>query len=231
MAIVSSCKEYFFALFVLLFVSSNLFNGIRGSKNHPNKSATKLAVINHELCKSSPKGVSSLKEVPTYSELKYDPRASLPSSFTICLSVLVMTNSLRPLFTLLGSDDQPWFSAEIERITPFDVRRFWDRVASKYAKTDTIWMFPNQWVRICLTFNTTSGLVQWAARGELVGNTTLAEKIANNAPTDLSGKVILGSVYYTLRAKWIPLSNKLTKLEIFSSALAVEKMMEYTKGG
>ena len=42
--------------------------------------------------------------------------------------------------------------------------------------------------------------------------------------------MILGSVYSTLRVKWIQSSNKLTKVEIFSFALAVEKMMEYTKG-
>ena len=135
MAFVSSFKEYFFALLVLFFVSSNLMNGIHGLENQPNKSPSKLVVISHELCKSCPTVVSSLKDVPTYSELKFYPRASLPSSFTICLSVLVMTNSLRPLFTLFGSDDQPWFSAEIERITPFDVRRFWDRVANMQKLT------------------------------------------------------------------------------------------------
>ena len=150
MAIVSSFREYFFALLVLFFVSSNLINGIHGLKNQPNKSPSKLVVISHELCKSCPTVVSSLKDVPTYSELKYYPRASLPSSFTICLSVLVTTNSLNPLFTLLGSDGQPWFSAEIERIFwNFGGRRFYDRVASKFAKSDTIRMFPNQWVRIC----------------------------------------------------------------------------------
>ena len=148
MAIVSRCKEYFFALFVLIFVSSNLFNGIHAE--------TKLAVINHELCKSCPTVVSSLKEVPTYSELKYDLRASIPSSFTICVSVLVTTNYHNPLFTLLGSDGQPWFSAEIDRIGLFGGRSFYDRVASQFAKSDTIRMFPNQWVRICSVFNTSA---------------------------------------------------------------------------
>ena len=51
--------------------------------------------------------------------------------------------------------------------------------------------------------------------------------ITNNVPTNLSDKVVLGSYY--LRA-WHPSSNKFTKLEIFSSALDVKTMMEYTKG-
>ena len=90
-------------------------------------------------------------------------------------------------------------------------------------------VFPNQWLRSCLALNTVSGLVQWVARGELVDNQTLTG-ITNNVPTDLSGKLILGSYYDTYFAKWYESSNKLTKLEIFSSALTVEKMMEYTKG-
>ena len=81
MAYASQYKEYPLAFLVLFFVSSDLFNGIR---------ANKLAVINHEVCRSCPRErVSSLKDVPTYSELKYDPRASLPPSFTICVSVFV----------------------------------------------------------------------------------------------------------------------------------------------
>ena len=90
-------------------------------------------------------------------------------------------------------------------------------------------VFPNQWLRSCLALNTVSGLVQWVARGELVDNQTLTG-ITNNVPTDLSGKLILGSYYDTYFAKWYESSNKLTKLEIFSSVLDVEKMIEYTKG-
>ena len=102
-------------------------------------------------------------------------------------------------------------------------------VANQFAKVDTIWMFPNQWVRTCLALNTVSGFVQWAARGELVDNSTFPQ-IIKNVPRDMSGKLILGSLYYTTVAQWYTSSNKVTKLEIFSSALAVEKMIEYTKG-
>ena len=117
---------------------------------------TVWAVINQEHCQSCPEYVSSLKDVHAYSVLKVDPRASLPSSFTICISVLVTTYNLNPLFTLLGSDGQPWFSAEIDRIGLFGGRSFYDRVASQFAKSDTIRMFPNQWVRICSVFNTSA---------------------------------------------------------------------------
>ena len=156
MALVLSYRGYPFALLVLLFLSLDPFNGIRCSRNRHQISANKAAVINQEHCQSCPEYVSSLKDVHAYSVLKVDPRASLPSSFTICISVLVTTYSLNPLFTLLGSDGQPWFSAEIDRIGLFGGRSFYDRVASQFAKSDTIRMFPNQWVRICSVFNTSA---------------------------------------------------------------------------
>ena len=103
MANLSSYKKYPFAPFLLFFVSTDLFVGISGVGNEPNISANKLSVINHEPCQSCPGEVSSLKDVDTYSVLKFDPRASLPSSFTICVSVLVRTIDLHPNFFYLTS--------------------------------------------------------------------------------------------------------------------------------
>ena len=148
---------YPYALLVLLFVSSDFYYGIHGLETKK----TNLVVINHDHCPSCQLWVSSLKDVHTYSELKYDPRASLPSSFTFCVSVLVTTNNLDPtLFTILGNDGQPWFSARILQHGSFVGRQFHYPVAQKFAKIDTMRMFPNQWVRSCLAFNTMSGSVQ-----------------------------------------------------------------------
>ena len=107
MASVLSFQECHFALLVLFVVSSL-------SQEIP---ATKLLIINHEVCQTCPLWASSLKDDSIYSELKNDPRAALPSSFTICVSVLVTTNNLSPLlFTLLGNDGQPWFSAKLHSL-------------------------------------------------------------------------------------------------------------------
>ena len=114
MAPFSSYKNYSFVPFLWLFVSSKLLNGIHGFENQQTIPTTKFAVVNHDLCFSCPGEFSSLKDVDTYSELKYDPRASLPSSFTICVSVLVTTYNRSPsLFTLLGNDGRPLFSATV----------------------------------------------------------------------------------------------------------------------
>ena len=87
MAFASQYREYPLALLVLFFVSSDLLNVIQ---------ANKLALINHEVCQSCPtEGVSSLKDVHTYSELKNDPRASLPPSFTICVSIFIARDNFK----------------------------------------------------------------------------------------------------------------------------------------
>ena len=220
MAAVLSFQECHFTLLVL-FVVSSLSQEIH---------ATKLLVINHEVCQTCPPSVSSLKDNFTYSELKNDPRAALPSSFTIFVSALVTTDNLSPvLFTILGNDGHPWFSAMITQDSDFVGKQFFYPVTFQYTKIDTMWMFPNQWVRNCLALDTLSGNVVWVARGELVDNTTFA-RITNKVPTDLTGKVILGALYNTQKEMWQQNSNKLTKVEIFSSALTIEKMIEYTKG-
>ena len=105
----------FLRLFILFFVSSDLFQGIYGLLQKQKIPATELAVINHELCRSCSRWASSLKDAHTYSELKYAPQTSLPSAFTICVSLLVtIDNPDTPsLFTLLGNDRQPWFSASV----------------------------------------------------------------------------------------------------------------------
>ena len=48
-------------------------------------------------------------------------------------------------------------------------------------------------------------------------------------PTDLTGKILLGTHYsYGL---WIPIKNKVTNLNIFSTAHSVDVMRQNTKGG
>ena len=230
MVFVSIYKEYHFALLVLSFVLPNILNGINCLQNQQKIPAAKVDVIVHEFCQSCP-GVATLKDVPTYSELKFDPRASLPSSFTICVSVLVMRDNPQPgLFVVLGKNGQPWFSAKIAQFGNFVGRHFYYPVQNQFLRIETLWMFPNQWVRSCLALNTISGSVQWVARGELVDNSTLVG-ITNNVPTDLSGKVILGTRFFITAAKWWTYSSsKLTKLDIFSSALDIQKMVNFTKG-
>ena len=160
MAFVASSNKYRFVQLVFFVFSSDFFHEIQGLENQQEVSKTKSVVINHELCHScgNPNAFAqtpSLNDVNTYSELKYDPRGLLPSQFTICASVLVTTENLNPsLFTLLGNDGQPWFSAQIAQFGSFVGKQFSYPVHNQKPKSDTMRMFPNQWVRSCLALDT-----------------------------------------------------------------------------
>ena len=214
---------------VLIFFASKALQEVK---------ATKTSVISHEMCwscisaedqRKNDEG-STLENIHTYAELKHDPRASLPSSFTICATVLSSVESFTynsVFFTLLGKDGDQMFHAQILQLSETSGKRFW--YYNHFGNLDTMPVFPNQWVKSCIALNTVSGLVQWVARGVLVDNST-APGITDSKriPTDLTGKIILGAFHYQ---KWLSRSNKVTNLNIFSSALPVEKMQEYTKGG
>ena len=136
---VLSYKIYLFDLLLLFFVLSNLFHGIHGLENQQQLPANQLVVINHGFCQSCSTEFTSLKDVHTYSDLKYDPRASLPSSFTICVNLFVNTNDVETtLFTLLGSDGQPWFSAKMREIADVVERQFYYPVQNYVAQLDTV---------------------------------------------------------------------------------------------
>ena len=79
--------------------------------------ADKTYVVNHEFCSSclseeENENKETLEELHTYAELKNDPRADLPSSFTICSNVMTTYGSEQTFFTLLGKDGNKW-------LTPF----------------------------------------------------------------------------------------------------------------
>ena len=167
---------------------------------------------------------NNLKDIPNYAELKHDSKASLPSSFTICVSVLAaMQNQCRTnavLFTLLRNNGSQWFSAQIRRAADFVGKQFYYPEPNHFTNIDTVPVFPNEWVRSCLALNTFSGLVQWVARGEIVDNSTLAGIAeSKDIPRDLTGKLILGVSYWAWNQKWEQKGHKVTDMQIFSSAL------------
>ena len=208
-----------------LFLSS-LPNALKDQKRKP---TTKVVVIGGGM-KEVKK--TTLREINNFAELKLDPRASLPSSFTICVSVLATTENLNPiLFSLLRNDEKQWFAAVIHQLGDFVGKKFFYAGANQFVNLDTLPVFPNEWARTCLAFNTVSGLVQctalqWVARGELVDNSTFAEIKDQKY---LTGKIILGAHYHPYVAKWLQISNKVTNVNIFSSSLSVEKMQGYTQ--
>ena len=73
-------------------------------------------VINHEYClaKEDKVGKETLEEVHTYARLKYDPHASLPSSFTICSAAMTTYGAEQRFFMVLGKDGNVWLRSRFK---------------------------------------------------------------------------------------------------------------------
>ena len=143
-------------------------------------------VVNHEFClaclsEDEKKWKENLKDVHTYAELKNDHRADLPSSFTICSSVMTTYGSKQILFNVLGNDGNSWLESflTVDDKTSF---MFWKSADVRLAP-----VFAHQWVRSCMAVNSESGILQWVVDGTLVEDATVAHiEDTKNKPTDLT---------------------------------------------
>ena len=172
-------------------------------------------ILNFEFCYSclderNQERKESLREVHSYAELATSPTDPLPSSFTICSSVMTTfgTDHYLMFFGLLGQDQNQWLSAalylhESENVLS-TILLYGIKNADKTLGED---IFPHQWVRSCMAINTESGLLQWVVDGTLVENNIIDQiKDPLNRPTNLVGNMILGNnICFFL--KWNPLSR------------------------
>ena len=213
-------------------LGKSFINEEDGQTSSSNRAST--YVINHEFCSSclseedqrATKG--TLGEVHTYAQLENDPRASLPSSFTICSAVMTTYGDSQRFFSLLGKDGNVWLESQL--FTNDGRTQFWHW---KFADRFLPPVFAHQWVRGCTAVNTESGLLQWVVDGILVENSIFAQITdSSKIPTDLIGKIVLGAAQHWTTSKWgFVKSNQVTNLNIFSTALPMEVMTQITKGG
>ena len=193
MVITSSNTRVPVVFLALIICSLKSSQAVSGSGDQQRKLSTATTLIN---IKTDPMSVSWLRDARNYVELKQGSQTALPSSFTICVSVLVTTQNRYPLlFTLLGKDDNQWFAAHFIQLADLFDKMYFYTNANRFVQVETITVFPNQWIPTCIAFDSAVGAVQWVARGKLVGNDTFAfAGISNssNIPTDLAGKLILG---------------------------------------
>ena len=230
---ITRMKEFYevCCLFILSAKASSTANPV------PCKTKASTNIVSHAFCESSLSDVDktakkTLKEVHTFAELKHDPRASLPDSFTICSEIMTTKcqNFVWPTyFTLLDNNRTQLISpgrsyGSMESLLFI----FYFQGLSEPGKDTLPPLFPNKWSRSCVTVNTTSGFIQWVVEATLVLNTTSQEvKESKNKPKDLSNKLVLGARSYGV---WTAATHKVTNLNIFSSALTVEEMKTMTGG-
>ena len=166
-----------------------------------NQRQSKTDIVSLEFCYScldekNQERKQSLSEVHSYAELKMNSQHPLPSSFTICSSVMTTygTDHYLMFFGLLGTDQNQWLSAALYVHESKNVLSTILFYGIKNADKKLPPVFPYQWVRSCMAINTESGLVQWVVDGTLVENKIIDEiKDPLNRPTNLVGNLILGT--------------------------------------
>ena len=207
----------------------------RKARETPNRSndVVSLAFCDSSLSEEDKMGKKMLKEVHTYAELKHDPRASLPNSFTICSTIMKINcpNYVMPAFFAILDNDRAMFFAPVSsaRSLVSFLKIFYLQGSSEQVNGMIPPLFPSQWTRSCMAINTTSGLIHWVVEGTHVLTTTSEEvKNSKSRPRDLSRKLVLGARSYA--GVWKASSSKVTNLNIFSSPLSIEEMKSMTKG-
>ena len=173
----------------------------------------------------------TLDEVDTYAELKHDPHASLQDSLTICSTIMTTGGSdlgFTAFFTILDNDRAQFLAPiSVHEVEISSLKIYHRQGASAEIIGKIPPVFPNQWTRGCMAINTTSGMIHWVVEGTLVMSNVLEEvKNSRSRPRDLERKLVLGARSYS--GLWQAASNKVTNLNIFSSALSVEKMKRMT---
>ena len=192
-----------------------------------------LAFCDSSLSEEEKSNIVRLEKVHTYAELKQDPRASLPDTFTICSTMMTTNcpNYVWPVFFTILDNNRAQFFAPISSHSSVVslVKIYYLQGASEGVNGKIPPLFPSQWIRSCLAINTTSGLINWVVEGTHVLTTTSEEvKNSKSQPRDLSRKLVLGARSYV--AGWKASSSKVTNLNIFSSTLSMQKMKSMTGG-
>ena len=203
-----------------------------------NKAQADTDVVSLVFCESSLPAEDKidkkmLEEVHTYAELKHDPRASLPDSFTVCSTIMITgCQNDWPTFFYILDNNNDQFLGPMHSHGSIESRFL---IALHEGKSPMVTgkvppLFPNQWTRSCMAVNTTSGLIHWVVEGTLVVDGTFVEvNNSNNRPRDLSKKLLLGVRSYG--GSWFAISQKVTNLNIYASPLSIEKMKSMTRGG
>ena len=178
-----------------------------------------------------------LNSESTKAVLSHDPLASLPTSFTICSTIMapsIFQNDVFEFFSLLGKDGNILDGNILMQVimtkegiyTTYAYKRRWKELESDGKEFNA---FSNRWIKRCGTYNRNTGLYQVVADGVFVENGTWPGFMLANIPTDLTGKIVLGA--HSLNGLWYPTKNKVTNLNIFSTAHSVEVMRQNTGGG
>ena len=206
------------------------------SSNETLNDVVSLAFCESKLSPEDNMGKETLEDLHTFAELKHDPTASLPDSFTICSTIMITScqSSEWPSFFNIFDMNGDQFLVPLLGHGSIESRLGMDLPVGHVPKSILTGklppLFPDQWTRSCVAVNSTSGVIHWVVEGTLVlANEFQEVKNSKSRPKDLSRKLVLGA--NSFGGFWRASTQKVTNLQIFSSALPIEKMRMMTEGG
>ena len=198
-------------LFVFFLLMTRFKFEAMASEVQDNMKNTSINVVNH---------ISNGSSGPTYAKLTQDPHANLPSSFTICSTIMAPILSYptsMQFFILPGVELQPLLNVH-ETSEGIVTTFFYSKADGNSEKVPHV--FSHKWVKGCASFNQNLSIIQWVVDGAFVKNYTFSKEVSAKMPTDLTGGLFLGGA-----------NNKVTNLNIFSTAHSVQVMEENTQPG
>jgi hypothetical protein len=178
--------------------------------------------------------VGGEEDMVDYAILAVDKKMDLPTSFTICSSVHMnfMTASI-VFYQLYQDDGKPWFNFYIRAHR--DLNRFKERIDLRYymslmSSLHTFPIEPNSWYHGCTALDTVTGYMMIVVNGHIVVDQVIEEFInsSNEKPKSLKGK--LGLFKNFISGFWYQSRQSLTNLNVYSSALTFDKMIDLTHG-
>ena len=198
-------------------------NATMGNSNE-NKNSTD--VVNIAFCESNllpeekmPK--KTLEEVHSYAELKQDPRASLPDSFTVCSTIMItgcLSYACPTFFNILDNNSGRFLAPYLCHGDITKLQIGFHEGTSQMLTGKVPPLFPNHWTRSCISVNTNSGLIHWVVEGTLVFAREFAEvKNPKSQARDLSKRLVLSAELFG--GSWRASSQKVTNLHIYASPL------------
>ena len=152
----------------------------------------------------------------------------LPESFTICSAVMVeawtTVFSEADMFTLLSNDGDEWGYTNLYAGNLYT--EYYVQLGPVFftKQTQTVF-FPLQWSRVCLSLDSVKSKVVLVADGQLLGEEEYEREEDEKRTTLIS--LVLG--FYP--STFSEYSGRVSELNIFNSALSVERMIAQTTAG
>ena len=157
-------------------------------------------------------------------------KENLPTSFTICSAFMVQAwitdFSAAEIFALKTGEGVTWAYVHLYCAADYTEYKV-DLGSIKMTSVIPELLFPLKWTRVCLALDAFSGTVRLVVDGDLLGEEEYKAEEDTGKPSNL----FLVSGYYRNVDYVKEYTGRVSNLNIFSSALPLEKLLAMTRAG